>query len=102
MVTPPYVFLARPRSDGPGPGGLIVPSDRIRAVSGLSSRRLNVYERHSYGHSERRFSTGLPIGVMAVSMMAIAAYLFVGSALLDDGGQATAIVLPKPVVASAN
>ncbi|MBZ7927703.1 hypothetical protein LAC81_37850 (plasmid) [Ensifer adhaerens] len=61
-----------------------------------------MHEKHSYGQPEPRFSTGLPIGVMLITMTAIAAYLFIGSTLLDGGERAVAIVLPKPAVANAN
>ncbi|MBZ7926455.1 hypothetical protein LAC79_32290 [Ensifer adhaerens] len=57
-----------------------------------------MYEVHRYGQPKRRFSTGLPLAATFVTMAAIAAYLLIGSASLDNGGQAVAIVLPKPAL----
>lgn len=59
-----------------------------------------MHERHLYRASEKKFTTGLPIALMLLSMMVIVAYLLVG-ATLSDGDQTVAIVLPKPIVASS-
>ncbi|SDA98731.1 hypothetical protein SAMN03159448_06307 [Sinorhizobium sp. NFACC03] len=59
-----------------------------------------MYERHTYGTPERKFTTALPIGVMLLSMAVIAAYLLIGGAL-SDGGRPIATVLPKLSVATS-
>ncbi|WP_077960673.1 hypothetical protein [Ensifer adhaerens] len=59
-----------------------------------------MYEHDRYSQPERKFSTGLPIGVMLLAMVAIGAYLFVGSALSSAPQQSVAIVLPTPVAPS--
>lgn len=46
-----------------------------------------MYEVHRYGQPKRRFSTGLPLAATFVTMAAIAAYLLIGSASLDNGGR---------------
>ncbi|MGK9198888.1 MULTISPECIES: hypothetical protein [Sinorhizobium] len=40
-------------------------------------------DRYDYGPPERRAATGLPLGIMLLSMLAIAVYLLAGAALLD-------------------
>ncbi len=57
-----------------------------------------MYEVHRYGQPKHQSSTGLPLAVTIVTMVAIAAYLLIGNASLDNGGQAVAIVLPKPAL----
>lgn len=56
-----------------------------------------MYEQYRYDQRERKFSTGLPIGVMLLAMVVIGGYLFVGSALSSDSQRTVAIVLPTPV-----
>ncbi|MCY1330959.1 hypothetical protein D9M68_349500 [compost metagenome] len=60
-----------------------------------------MYERHTYGTPQRKFTTALPIGVILLSMAVIAAYLLVGGALSDGGGRPIATVLPKLSVATS-
>ncbi|WP_426289090.1 hypothetical protein ACN9MC_05055 [Ensifer adhaerens] len=55
-----------------------------------------MYKQHRYDQPERKFSTGLPIGVMLLAMMVIGGYLFVGSELSNDTQRTVAIVLPTP------
>lgn len=56
-----------------------------------------MYERHTHGAPERKFTTGLPVGIIFLSMVVITAYLLIGGALSDSGGS-IATVLPKPPV----
>lgn len=42
-----------------------------------------MYDRDDYGPPERRAATGLPLGVMLLSVLAIAVYLLAGTALLE-------------------
>ncbi|WDZ75433.1 hypothetical protein PWG15_12480 [Ensifer adhaerens] len=53
-----------------------------------------MYERYTYDAPERKFTTGLPVGVMLLSMVVIAAYLLFGGASIDSK-QTTSVVLPK-------
>lgn len=55
-----------------------------------------MYKQHRYDKPERKFSTGLPIGVVLLAMMVIGGYLFVGSELSNDTQRTVAIVLPTP------
>ncbi|WEX86141.1 hypothetical protein PZN02_002400 [Sinorhizobium garamanticum] len=48
-----------------------------------------------YGQPERRASTGLPLGIMLLSMFALTAYLLVGGALLDDKNQDVVVYVPQ-------
>ncbi|MBD9596844.1 MULTISPECIES: hypothetical protein [unclassified Ensifer] len=50
--------------------------------------------------ASRKFSTGLPIGVMLLAMVVIGGYLFVGTALSNTPRQQVATVLPTPVARS--
>lgn len=54
-----------------------------------------MYERHRYGQPEKAASTGLPIGVMLLSVTAIAVYLIVGGEILNDNSQDVAVYLPQ-------
>ncbi|MBP1888143.1 hypothetical protein [Sinorhizobium mexicanum] len=54
-----------------------------------------MHDRDNYGHPERRASTGLPLGIMLLSMLAIGAYLLVGGALLDDENQDVVVYVPR-------
>ncbi|MDK1376781.1 MULTISPECIES: hypothetical protein [unclassified Sinorhizobium] len=54
-----------------------------------------MHDRDNYGHPERRASTGLPLGIMLLSMLAITAYLVVGGALLDDKNQDIVVYVPQ-------
>lgn len=44
-----------------------------------------MYDRDDYGPPERRAATGLPLGVMLLSVLAIAVYLLAGNGA--SGGQ---------------
>ncbi|WVT75983.1 hypothetical protein QM996_27605 (plasmid) [Sinorhizobium chiapasense] len=59
------------------------------------------YQQHNYGASERKFTTGLSIVVLLISMSVIAAYLLIGGALSNDTDHPATIVLPKPAVANS-
>jgi hypothetical protein len=59
-----------------------------------------MYEQYRYNQKDRKFSTGLPIGVMLLAMVAIGGYLFVGSALSNAPRQQVTAVLPTPVAPS--
>ncbi|MBD9491544.1 hypothetical protein [Ensifer sp. ENS11] len=54
-----------------------------------------MYNRNSFGQPEKIASTGLPIGVMLLSVTAIAVYLFVGGEILDDNSRDVAVYLPQ-------
>ncbi|WP_457584787.1 hypothetical protein [Ensifer canadensis] len=54
-----------------------------------------MYKRHSFGQPEKTASTGLPIGVMLLSVTAIAVYLIVGGEILDDNSRDAAVYLPQ-------
>ncbi len=54
-----------------------------------------MYERHTYGTPQRKFTTVLPIGVMLLSMAVIAAYLLVGGALVAGIAGSPAKGLPS-------
>lgn len=60
-----------------------------------------MYERHTYGAPERKFTTGLPVGMMLLSVVVITAYLLVAGASSDSGRPITT-VLPKPTVATSH
>ena len=60
-----------------------------------------MYEPYCYGEPPRKFSRGLPIGILLLAMAVIGAYLFVGSALSNDPQQTSAIVLPTPAPTSS-
>ncbi|MGF6178553.1 hypothetical protein [Ensifer sp. 4252] len=55
---------------------------------------IRMYERPRYGQPEKTAFTGLPIGVMLLSVIAIAVYLFVGGEILDNNGRDVAVYLP--------
>lgn len=54
-----------------------------------------MYERHSSRQPEETASTGLPIGVMLLSVIAIAVYLIVGGEILDGNSRDVAVYLPQ-------
>jgi hypothetical protein len=54
-----------------------------------------MYKRHRFGQAEKTASTGLPIGVMLLSVTAIAVYLIVGGEILDGNNRNAAVYLPK-------
>ena len=56
---------------------------------------IRMHERNSYGQPEKTASTGLPIGVMLLSVAAIALYLIGGGEILNDKSRAVAEYLPK-------
>ncbi len=56
-----------------------------------------MYEQYRYDQPERKFSTGLPILVLLLSMVLIGSYLLVGSELSNGSQRTVAIVLPTPV-----
>jgi hypothetical protein len=53
-----------------------------------------MYKRNSFGQPERKASTGAPLAIALLAILAIAAYLLVGGALLDDRGRDVAVYLP--------
>ena len=56
---------------------------------------IRMYKRHNYGEPEKAASTGLPIGVMLLSVAAIAVYLIVGGEILNDNSGDVAVYLPQ-------
>ncbi|MCA1440009.1 hypothetical protein I6F07_07170 [Ensifer sp. IC4062] len=54
-----------------------------------------MHERDIDGQPERSASTGLPVGIMLLSMFGITAYLLVGGALLDDKNQDVVVYVPQ-------
>ncbi|NVD41822.1 hypothetical protein HT585_23420 [Ensifer sp. HO-A22] len=54
-----------------------------------------MYKRHSFGQPEKTASTGLPIGVMLISVTEIAVYLIVGGEFLNDDSRAAAVYIPQ-------
>lgn len=61
---------------------------------------VQMYKRHTYVVPERKFTTGLPVGMMLLSMVAITAYLLVGGAS-NDSDRPMTTVLPKPTVSNS-
>lgn len=59
-----------------------------------------MYKQHRFDQPDRKFSTGLPIGVMLLAMVLIGGYLFVGSERSNNSQRTVAIVLPTPVPAA--
>ncbi|MQW86925.1 hypothetical protein [Sinorhizobium saheli] len=53
-----------------------------------------MYNRNRYGQPERKASAGAPLAIALLAMLAIAAYLLVGGALLDNRGRDVAVYLP--------
>ncbi|MDX0630294.1 hypothetical protein GOC91_29425 [Sinorhizobium medicae] len=47
------------------------------------------------GPPEQRASTGLPLGVMFLSMLTIVVYLLVGGALSNNGSGVVAVYVPQ-------
>ncbi|KQY70271.1 hypothetical protein ASD52_30185 [Ensifer sp. Root142] len=56
---------------------------------------IRMYERHRYRQPEKTAATGLPIGVMLLSVAAIAVYLIVGGEILNDNSGDVAVYLPQ-------
>jgi hypothetical protein len=56
-----------------------------------------MYEQHRYDQPERKFSTGLPILVLLLSMVLIGSYLLVASELSNGSQRTVATVLPTPI-----
>ncbi|WP_128090499.1 hypothetical protein [Ensifer sp. 1H6] len=56
---------------------------------------IGMYERHRFQQPEKTASTGLPIGVMLLSVAAIAVYLIVGGEILNDNSRDVAVYLPQ-------
>ncbi len=54
-----------------------------------------MYDKDDYGPPERRAATGLPLGVMLLSVLAIAVYLLAGAAFLDGRSRDVAAYVPR-------
>ncbi|PLT93366.1 hypothetical protein [Sinorhizobium medicae] len=57
-----------------------------------------MHDREEHGQPEGRAATGLPLGVMLFSMLAITAYLIVGGAFLDQESENGAVDVPTPTL----
>lgn len=58
------------------------------------------YERSSYDPPERKFSTGFPAGMVFLLMLAIGAFLLIGSAFINNSNETVAVILPAPAAAN--
>ncbi|CAN7761602.1 hypothetical protein C6558_13025 [Ensifer sp. NM-2] len=88
--------LTRKAMGGNGPEPFERPYERLwchRLEETMGDIRM--YERHKYGQPEKTASTGLPIGVMLLSVAAIAVYLIAGGEILNDKSGDVAVYLPK-------
>jgi hypothetical protein len=54
-----------------------------------------MYERHGYGRRERKTSTGLPIGMLVLSVSAIVVYLVVGGKPFEGNSRDVTVFLPQ-------
>jgi hypothetical protein len=52
-------------------------------------------DRYGYEQPERRASTGLPISILLLSMLAITIYLLVGGAFSNNGRRDVAVYVPQ-------
>ncbi len=59
-------------------------------------------DRDDFGLPEQKASTGLPLSIMLLSVLTIAAYLLIGGALLDQESRGVAVYVPTSYSSQSN